>query len=90
MTKSGIATHVATQASLSNSAADRGVNAVFSTITDALANEEIVTVTGFGTFTIKKRQARQGRNPRMGENISIAASKVPSFKAGKTLRDAVR
>ena len=90
MTKSELATHVATQASLSNAAADRAVNAVFSAITDALANEEIVTVTGFGTFTIKKRQARQGRNPRTGESISIAASKVPSFKAGKTLRDAVR
>jgi DNA-binding protein HU-beta len=90
MTKSELATHVATQASLSSAAADRAVNAVFSAITDALANEEIVTVTGFGTFTIKKRQARQGRNPRTGESISIAASKVPSFKAGKTLRDAVR
>ena len=90
MTKSELATHVATQASLSGAAADRAVNAVFSAITDALANEEIVTVTGFGSFTIKNRQARQGRNPRTGESISIAASKVPSFKAGKTLRDAVR
>ena len=89
MTKSELATKVATQASLSASNADKAVNAVFSTITTALANGESVTVTGFGTFSTRKREARQGRNPRTGESIPIAASNVPSFKAGKTLRDAV-
>ena len=90
MTKSELSTKVAAQASLSAAAADRAVNAVFSTITDALANEETVALTGFGTFSTKNREARQGRNPRTGESIAIAASRAPSFKAGKSLRDAVR
>lgn len=90
MTKSELSTKVAAQASLSSTAADRAVNAAFSAIADALANGETVTLTGFGTFTVKKREARQGRNPRTGESITIAAGNIPSFKAGKTLRDAVR
>ena len=90
MTKSELSSKVAAEASLSGAAADRAVNAVFSAIADALANGETVALTGFGTFTVKKREARQGRNPRTGESISIAAANVPSFKAGKTLRDAVR
>ena len=90
MTKSELSTHVAAQASLSKAAADRAVNAVFSAITGALAKEETVTIAGFGTFATKRRPARQGHNPRTGESITIAASKTPSFKAGKSLRDAVR
>ena len=90
MTKSELSAKVAAQASLSLTAADKAVNAVFSAITDALANEETVTLTGFGTFSTKRREAREGRNPRTGESIAIAASRVPSFKAGKTLRDAVK
>ena len=62
---------------------------MFSAITDALANGETVTLTGFGTFTVRSREARQGRNPRTGESITIAASRIPAFKAGKALRDAV-
>ena len=89
MKKSDISSHVAGQASLSKAVADSAVNAVFSAISDALAKEETVTVAGFGTFSTKRRPSRQGRNPRTGESITIAASKVPSFKAGKTLRDAV-
>lgn len=89
MKKSDISSHVAAQASLSKAAADSAVNAVFSSISDALAREETVTIAGFGTFSTKRRPARQGRNPRTGESITIAASKVPSFKAGKTLRDTV-
>ena len=89
MTKSELAAKVAAQASLSNAAADRAVGAVFSAISDALANGETVTLTGFGTFSTRRREARQGRNPRTGESITIAASNAPSFKAGKTLRDAV-
>lgn len=89
MKKSDLASHVATQASLSKVAADGAVSAVFAAISDALAREEAVTIAGFGTFSTKRRPARQGRNPRTGESITIAASKVPSFKAGKTLRDAV-
>ena len=90
MTKSELSAKVASQASLSAASADRAVNAVFSTITDALAGEETVTLPGFGTFSTRKRDARQGRNPRTGESITIAASRVPSFKAGKALRDAVK
>ena len=90
MTRSELSSEVAAETSLSGAAADRAVNAVFSAIADALANGETVALTGFGTFTVKKREARQGRNPRTGESISIAAANVPSFKAGKTLRDAVR
>lgn len=89
MTKSELSTHVAAQASLTKASADAAVNAVFSAITDALANGETVTLTGFGTFTVRSREARQGRNPRTGESITIAASRVPAFKAGKALRDAV-
>ena len=89
MKKSDISSHVASQASLSKAAADTAVNAVFSAISDALARGESVTIAGFGTFSTKSRPARQGRNPRTGESIAIAASTAPSFKAGKTLRDAV-
>ena len=66
------------------------VDAVFSAISDALARDERVAIAGFGTFSTKTRGARQGRNPGTGESIAIAASKSPAFKAGKTLRDAVR
>ncbi len=89
MKKSDIVSHAATQASLSKVTAEAAVKAVFDAIGDALAREETVNVAGFGTFTTKRRAARQGRNPRTGEVIAIAASKIPSFKASKTLRDMV-
>ena len=89
MKKSDISSHVASQASLSKASADAAVSAVFAAISDALSREETVTIAGFGTFSTKRRPARQGRNPRTGESIAIAASIVPSFKAGKSLRDAV-
>lgn len=89
MKKSDIAAHVANQASLSKASAESAVNAVFAAISDSLSREEAVTIAGFGTFSTRRRPARQGRNPRTGESITIAASIVPSFKAGKTLRDAV-
>ena len=90
MKKSELSSYVATQTSLSQAQAERAVEAVFSAIGEALASGESVVIPGFGTFTTKTRAARQGRNPRTGENITISASKVPSFKAGKTLRDSVR
>ena len=89
MTKSELSTQVAAQASLTKASADAAVNAVLSAITGALASGETVTLTGFGTFSVRTREARQGRNPRTGESITIAASRVPAFKAGKALRDAV-
>ena len=89
MKKSELASHVATRTSLTRAAAEAAVNAVFTTITDALAKGDTVTITGFGTFSTRARTAREGRNPRTGERIAIRALTTPSFKAGKTLRDAV-
>ena len=83
MKKSDLSSHVATVASLSKVHASTVVDAVFSAISDALARDESVTIPGFGTFTTVHRAARQGRNPRTGESIAIAASKALSFKAGK-------
>ena len=83
--KSDLASHVATQAALSKAQAHSAVDALFSAIAEALARDESVVIPGFGTFTTKTRVARQGRNPRTGESIAIAASKAPSFKAAKTL-----
>lgn len=89
MKKSDLVARVATEAPLSRSAAEAAVNAVFTAIGDALANGETVTLAGFGTFSTKARPPRQGRHPRTGESIAIAASRTPSFKPGKTLREAV-
>ena len=90
MRKSDIAAYVAEQDSLSKAEAERAVNALLEAIRDALASGETVSLPGFGTFSTRSRAARQGRNPATGEPIDIAASKTPSFKAGKALRDAVR
>ena len=90
MNKRELAAQVAASTSLSQSDADAAVSAVFSAIADALAGGETVTIAGFGAFSTRSRPARPGRNPRTGETITIAASTAPSFKAGKTLRDAVR
>ena len=89
MNKSDIVSRVAAQSSLSRAAADSVVNAVFTAICDGLAKDEAVAIAGFGTFSIKQRPARSGRNPRTGEPITIAASAVPAFKASNALRDAV-
>ena len=89
MNKSELSSRVAADASLSKAAADTVIDAVFSTISDALANGETVAIAGFGTFSTRARAARQGRNPQTGEPLTIAASKAPAFKAGKPLRDSV-
>ena len=90
MNKSELSSRVAADASLSKANADSVIDAVFSTITDTLASGESVMIAGFGTFTPRASAPRQGRNPQTGEPITIAASKVPTSKTGKTLRDAVR
>ena len=90
MKKSELASHVATEASLSQAQAQSAVDTVFAAIGKALASGESVVIPGFGTFTTKTRAARQGYNPSTGERIAIAASKAPAFKAGRALRDAVR
>jgi len=69
--------------------AETAVNAVFGAIENALAKGDSVQLIGFGTFGVKERAAREGRNPRTGETVKIAAAKVPTFKAGKGLKDKV-
>jgi DNA-binding protein HU-beta len=70
--------------------AQSAVECVFSAITEALKNEDTVTLIGFGTFKVVKREARKGRNPQTGVEMEIEAKKVPKFIAGKTLKDAVK
>jgi DNA-binding protein HU-beta len=70
--------------------AQAAVDCVFSTITKALKKKDSVSLVGFGTFKVDKRNARKGRNPQTGEEINIKAKKVPKFVAGKALKDAVR
>ena len=89
MNKAKLIDAVASAANLSRADAGRAVDAVVAGVTEALSNGEQVSVVGFGTFSVKHRAARSGRNPRTGETIQIAASNVPGFKAGKALRDAV-
>ena len=89
MNKGDLIEAVAAGANLSKADASRAVDAVLDGITGALKSGGSVSLVGFGTFSVKSRAARQGRNPRTGETIQIAASKVPGFKAGKALKDAV-
>ena len=89
MTRSELCARVADRSSLSKADVAAALGALTSTIADALAENETVTIAGFGTFSTRDRPAREGRNPRTGETIAIAASPAPAFKPGKTLRDAV-
>ncbi|GAA3951834.1 MULTISPECIES: HU family DNA-binding protein [Allohahella] len=89
MNKSELIDAVAESADLSKAAAGRALDAILDSVTDTLAKGDQVTLIGFGTFAVKERSARTGRNPQTGKAIDIAASKVPSFKPGKALKDAV-
>jgi DNA-binding protein HU-beta len=89
MNKAELIDAVAGEANLSKADAGRAIDAVVDSISSALAKGQQVSVVGFGTFSVKHRAARSGRNPRTGETIQIAASNVPGFKAGKALKDAV-
>ena len=89
MNKSELIAAVAKQADLTKKDAEAAVNAVTGAITDALKAGDKVQLVGFGTFETRARAARTGKNPRTGEAIEIAASKVPAFKAGKALKDTV-
>jgi DNA-binding protein HU-beta len=80
---------IAASADIPKAAAGRALDAVVENITAALKNGDSVVLVGFGTFAVKERAARTGRNPQTGKEIQIAASKVPGFKAGKALKDAV-
>ena len=90
MTKSEFVDKVAATSGLSKKDAGTAVDAVISSIEDALKRGEDVTFTGFGKFHVAQRGAREGRNPRTGETMTIAASKVPRFTAGSGLKKAVK
>ena len=89
MNKSELIELIAQDADLSKAAAARALDSVVDNITKAVAAGDSVTLVGFGTFAVKARAARDGRNPQTGAIIKIAASNTPSFKAGKSLKDAV-
>jgi DNA-binding protein HU-beta len=89
MKKSELVDEVAKQMEGPKTVALKAVNAVLNSIKNSLASGNPVTLVGFGTFGIRDRKKRKGRNPRTGEVISIKAAKVPTFRAGKTLKDAV-
>lgn len=89
MNKSDFVDSVAAKADMSKADAAVAVDAVLDSVADALKGGDQVTLVGFGTFQVRRREARQGRNPRTGDPIDIAASNVPSFKAGKALKDSV-
>lgn len=90
MTKRELIEIVAKKANLTNKAARESVAAMINSIRDALKRGEKVVITGFGTFSVRKRVERVGRNPKTGEKITIAARKAPGFTPGKTLKKAVR
>ena len=90
MNKAELIDAVAVNADLSKAAAGRALDAALEAITKALKKKDTVTLVGFGTFSVRKRSARIGRNPKTGEEIKIRASKVPGFKAGKTLKAAIK
>ncbi|MBA2593713.1 MAG: HU family DNA-binding protein [Gammaproteobacteria bacterium] len=89
MNKAELIDAVAGSANLTKVDAGRAVDALVDVIAGALKGDDEVTLVGFGTFTVRKRAARSGRNPRTGDVISIPASNLPAFKPGKALRDAV-
>lgn len=89
MNKNDVIDAIANGAQLSKADAGRALDAFVSAVSDALKSGDSVSLIGFGTFEVRARAARNGRNPKTGETISIAASKAPAFKAGKALKDAV-
>ena len=89
MNKTELIAAVAEKTDRSKKDADAAVSAVLGAITDALKAGDKIQLVGFGTFEVRNRAAKQGRNPRTGETMTVPASKVPAFKAGKALKDAV-
>jgi len=87
--KSGLIDAIAKHADISKAAAGRALDAAVSSIKTSLRKGDVVTLVGFGSFYVGRRTARQGRNPRTGDAIRIRAAKVPKFRAGKALKDAV-
>ena len=89
MNKTELINKIAENAKLTKKDAATALDATLTTITDTLAAGDSVVLIGFGTFAVKERPAREGKNPRTGETVKIAASKVPAFKAGKALKEKV-
>ncbi|HHY40457.1 MAG TPA: HU family DNA-binding protein [Syntrophaceticus sp.] len=89
MNKAELIGSVAEKAGMPKKDAEKAVNAVFASIEEALAKGDKVQLVGFGTFEVRERAARTGRNPQTGEEIQIAASRVPAFRAGKALKESV-
>lgn len=89
MNKTELVAAIAENAELSKKDAEKALSAAIAAITDAMVKGDKVQLVGFGTFEVRARDARKGKNPRTGEEITIAASKVPAFKAGKALKDTV-
>jgi|TARA_B100001113_G_scaffold66768_1_gene51402 DNA-binding protein HU-beta len=90
MNKSDLVDAVASDSDISKASAARAVDSVLANVGNALGNGDSVSLVGFGTFSVRHRAARQGRNPQTGQPMHIAASKVPGFKAGKGLKDKVK
>ena len=90
MNKSELIAAIAEKSELTKKDAEKAVNAFVSVVTEALANNERVQLVGFGTFEVRKRAERKGRNPQTKEEITIPASKAPVFKAGKALKESVQ
>lgn len=89
MNKTELIEHIAAQADISKAAASRSLDALIGAVTTTLKKGRPVTLVGFGTFDVTTRAARTGRNPRTGETIQIEGAKVPKFRPGKALKDAV-
>lgn len=89
MNKADLVGKVAEKAGLTKKDAEKAINAFVASVQEALVKKDKVQLIGFGTFEVKERAARTGRNPQTGETIKIAASKAPVFKVGKALKDAV-
>lgn len=90
MTKKELVSKIAGDATISKAAADKAVNSLIDNVTKALKKGDKVTFVGFGTFSVKKRAARTGRNPQTGQTIKIKAAKVPKFSPGKHLKESVK
>ena len=89
MNKSELIDSIADKSGLTKADAGRALDGFLGAVTEALQNGDSVALVGFGTFAVKDRAERKGRNPQTGAEITIKAAKIPSFKAGKTLKDAV-
>jgi DNA-binding protein HU-beta len=90
MTKADLVAKIAAKANMPKAAAERALNAFLDSVKETLVKEGKLTLTGFGAFSVETRKARPGRNPRTGAKITIPASKMVKFRAGKLLKDAVK